>query len=124
MDPKIIRPRRDWVLILDDRRIQKLASGLFLPINETGVEKVTEGAGTVIKVGPGIKNDRLGLRAGDRVIYRAFLKYANTVETEEVWEVGVPKKYFLMSSDDLMAVVEPGVEVGVFSSPTTSGKAF
>ena len=114
--PSQIRPNRDWVLVLDDERREVLASGLILA-EVTGAEKVTEGTGTLVRIGPGDLNGALGISPGDRVVYRSYLKYANPIDTDERWlsSTGSKKRYFLMSCKDLMGVVEPGVEVGVYS---------
>lgn len=114
-DVSKIRPKRDWIIVLSDPRRDKTSSGLLLPTSETGVEKVSEGTGLVISVGPGKKNEGLFLKVGDKVLFRSFIKYANIIPTEEVWDDGQKKVYSFMSSDDIMAVVEPGVDVGVFS---------
>ena len=119
-DPNSIRVRDGWVLALMDERKEVLASGIILPGSETGVEKVTEGVATLIKVGRGEKNHKIGLELGMRVCIRGFLKFANPIPTEETWPSGKPKEYFVMSSDDVMAIVPPGVSVGVFSSPSQS----
>lgn len=114
-DPRSVRPRRDWVVVLDDQRKEKLASGLLLPSSETGLEKVTEGSGTIVRIGVGNKVSQLGLEPGSRVVYRSYLKYANPIENDEKWPDGGQKRYFLMSCEDLVAVTQPGVEVGVYS---------
>jgi len=113
-NPQKIRPRRDWVLVLDDERKDVLASGIIIP-TETGVEKVTEGTGTLIRVGPGDKTSAINIEPGSKVVYRSYLKYANPIDSEEKWPSGSTKRYFLMSCEDLFGVVAPGVEVGVFS---------
>lgn len=111
MDPSKILPKRDWCLVRCDARQTKV--GLIeLPVNETGVEKVTERAGTVIRVGPGEKAKVLDLKAGDRVVFRGFLKYANPVPTDDGSE------HFLMSIDDVLCVTEGDINVGVFSRPS------
>lgn len=115
MDPTKVRPRDGWVVVLADKRKTVMESGLILAPNETGAEKVTEGSGTIVRCGPGDKNVKLGLEAGQRVIYRGFLKYANQIDTEEKWDTGEKKQYFIMSSEDIMGVLAPGVEVGVYS---------
>jgi len=115
MDITKLKPRRDWTLVLADPRRVATQGGIFLPGHETGVEKVTEGAGLIIAVGPGEKNAGLKIEKGDRILYRAFLKHANRMETDEVWENGEAKCYFLMNSDDILGVMAPGVDVGVFS---------
>lgn len=115
MNPEKVLPRENWVLVLDDQRRKETSGGIVLPSAETGIEKVTEGSGTVIRVGRGEKNFRLGLEKGVRVVYRAFLKHAHRLDTDETWEDGQQRHYFLMSSDDVLAVIAPGVSVGVFS---------
>ena len=113
-NPASIRPRRDWVLVLDDLRKSVLESGIVIAV-ETGLEKVREGTGTLVRVGIGDKTKALGIEPGQRVVYRSYLKYANPVETDEKWPDGTAKRYFLMSCEDLFAVIPPGMEVGVFS---------
>lgn len=114
-DIEKVRPRRDWLLVLADPRRDKTASGLLLPGHETGAEKVTEGAGLVISVGPGEKNRVLGVEKGVRIVFRSFIKHANRLPVEDNWPNGESKIYFLMSSDDAIGVMAPGVDVGVFS---------
>ncbi len=114
LDPKKVRPRDGWLVVLSDARKEKVGS-IFVAPRETGVEKVTEGAGLIIRAGPGKKNQRLGLEEGQRIVYRGFLKYANPIETGEKWSDGQAKQYFIMSAEDIMAILPIGVEVGVFS---------
>lgn len=116
MNPSKLRPKRDWVLVLDDQRKTTLSSGLIIPGVETGIEKVMEWSGTIIRLGPGEKADKLNLCNGMRIMYRGFLKHANRVESEEKWEDGSPKHYFLMSIDDIVAEIGEEVEVGYFSA--------
>jgi Chaperonin 10 Kd subunit len=118
-----VRPRRDWVLILNEPRktfLQK--SNLFLPGEETGVEKVTESAGHIIRFGPSDHLVReLGLKEGDRVVYRSFLKHHMPVPSEETWQHdGSKKEFFLMDIADIMAVVPEEADIGVFSRPSQS----
>jgi co-chaperonin GroES (HSP10) len=114
-DPTKIKVKDEWAVVLAEPRKVELSSGLFLPPSETGVEKVTQGAGTIIRVGEGEKNSRLGLEKGQRILYRTFLKYANPIETDEKWESGVPKEYFIINTKEIMAIIPPDVDVGVFS---------
>jgi co-chaperonin GroES (HSP10) len=109
MDPTKIRPKRDWVLVHCDPR-KEMIGLIALPPSETGIEKVTERAGTVLAVGPGEKGKVLGLVKDDRIVFRGFLKHASPVPTDD------GEEYFLMSIDDILAVVPVGVDVGVFSS--------
>lgn len=114
-DPQSIRPKREWVIVLADKRRERTGGGIFLPGHETGIEKVTEGAGEIIALGSGLKAEKLNLSVGQRVVYRDFLKHANPIPNNEKWEDGSEKRYFLMAIDDLISVISPGVDVGVFS---------
>lgn len=118
-DPKSILPRRDWCSVLMDERKEVLASGIVLPV-ETNAEKVTEGTGVIIRVGGGTKNEALGIKEGDRVALRSYLKYANPIPTEEKWPSGAAKEYFLMNTDDIMGVLGPDTVMGIFSRPAMS----
>jgi co-chaperonin GroES (HSP10) len=107
-----------------DRRADTVAGGLiFLPVSEINSEKLTEGMGTIVRVGPGEKGKSIGLKTGDRVAFRSFLKHVNPIDTTDVWgDVGdtyARKRYFLMAIDDIMGVISEGVNVGVFSSPAS-----
>ncbi len=115
-DPKRIRIRDGWVVVLMDQRQEVLDSGIVLPF-EVGAEKVTEGAGTIFRVGLGEKNEMLGLQNGQRICLRSYLKYANAIPNEERWADGRPKEYFILNVDDILAVMDDGVRVGVFSRP-------
>jgi len=121
-DATKIRVRDGWVVILHDERQVVLDSGIFLPGSETGAEKVTEGAGTLIRLGEGKKNTALELHVGDRVFYRSYLRVANAIANDETWPSGAPKEYFIMNVDDLMGVMPPGTKVGVFSRPAMTSQ--
>lgn len=120
-DAHKIRVRDGWVVILHDERQAVLDSGIFLP-TETGAEKVTEGAGTLIRVGEGKKNAALELHVGDRVCYRSYLRVANAIPNEEIWPSGAKKEYFIMNVDDLLGVMPMGTKVGVFSRPAMTSQ--
>lgn len=116
IDPRRVRPRRDWALVLCDPRKVVLDSGLVLPGEETGAEKVTERAGTIIRLGPSEhKVEKMGVCEGSSVIFRGYLKHANPVPHDEKWEDGSAKEYFLMDLDDLFAITDGTVSIGVFS---------
>ena len=108
-----IRPKRDWVYVLAEPRPEKVGS-LFLPGNETGAERVMEGAGVLLSVGPGEKGEKLQLCAGQRVLFRGFLKVVHRIENDEVWEDGTKKWCFLMAIDDVLAVIPQGLAVGIY----------
>jgi co-chaperonin GroES (HSP10) len=116
-DPTTVRPNKDFVSVLMEERKIQLDSGIYLPGHETGAEKVTEGAGTIVRIGRGELNEKLGLVPGMRILLRSYLKYANKIETEETWPSGEKKEYFLMSAKDIMAILPVDVNVGVYSRP-------
>jgi len=121
LDPRCVRPRRDWVLALMEERKDFLSDvGLYIAPNETGAEKVTESVAVIFSFGPGEKRAQLDLCEGQRVCLRSYLKYANVVPTDETWPSGKPKEYFLMAIDDIMAVVPREMDVGVYSRPAMS----
>ena len=120
-DPKKVKPKDGWALLLADERSGVLSSGLIVPI-ETGVEKVTELAGELVRLGDGIYNANLrevGLVEGVRVLFRGYLKFANPLPTDEKWPSGSAKQYFFIDCKDIMGIVAPGVSVGVFSGRPT-----
>ena len=114
IDPKSIRPRRDWAVVLQDRRKSVLSSGLIIP-EETNHEKLHEGSGTIIRLNAGPVATAGELKEGDRVMYRTYLRHARKLPTEQKWEDGEPMEFFLVSVDDFTAVLEPGVEIGLLS---------
>jgi co-chaperonin GroES (HSP10) len=114
-DPTKLRVKDGWISILADERATKV--GLIELPFVTSVEKVTEGMATVIRCGVGKKNETIGIQSGDRIAYRSYLKYANPIETDEKWPSGTPKEYAIVSVDSVIAILDPGAVVGVFSSP-------
>lgn len=115
-DPLSIRPTDGWCIVLADPRRDKLASGIIVPGMDTLGERLSEGAGTIIRVGAGKKNDPLDIHRGDRVAFRGFLKHAIPFETDQFWPNTRQKvTYFLLSTSDILGVIPTGVEVGVYS---------
>jgi len=116
VSPLKIRPLDGWCVVLADPRKDVLASGIILPGSDTVDERMSEGAGTIIKVGQGKKNGPLSLRRGDRIAYRGFLKHAVPLESDDFWPNSKQRVlYFLISTDDILGVLADGVDVGVFS---------
>jgi co-chaperonin GroES (HSP10) len=113
-DPLKIRPVRNFCLVLADPRKEVLESGIILAV-ETGVEKVTEGTGRILRVGTGEKIPQIGLENGQRVVFRSYLKYANPVTCRLQWPDGRTKEHFLIACDDIIAIIPEDMQVGVFS---------
>lgn len=115
-DPFTIRPKRGWVIIRHDKRKTRLASGLILE-EETNAEKLHEGSGVIIRLGRGPRVEASGLKEGDRVMYRTYLRHAVPIEADLFWpgEESQKMKFFFMSIDDITAVIDSDLEVGAIS---------
>lgn len=116
MTPKNVRPRRDWCLVLPRDRIDRLSSGVYLPGRESSPERLSITSGTIICVGGGLKNEKLGLRSGIRVCFRDYLKHLHQVPgVEDKWPSGEPMRYSLIATDDIIAILDDTTEVGFAS---------
>ena len=118
-DPFKVRPRRGFVLLVVDFRKSETASGLIIPV-ETNYEKLHEGSGVIVRVNP-VDAKRLaaiGVKQGDRVMYRSYLKHANRLEVNDgnkFWADGQEKYWSFISIDDLVMWLDYGTEVGLLS---------
>jgi len=117
-DPYTIRPKRNWAIIRQDKRKSVLASGIIVA-EETNAEKLHEGAGTVIRLGRGPKVEASGLKEGDRVLYRTYLRHAVPIDSEQKWIDGEKMEFFFMCVDDIAAIISPDLEVGALSQRKT-----
>lgn len=112
MKAEDFRPLGSWVLVQADPRVKKTKGGIELPDMMTKVERVMEGTGKVLRVGPKVmKSINLGLETGMRIAYRGFLKDATSPLFEKIDDCEV----FLLAADDVLAVVDEGVQLGAFS---------
>jgi chaperonin GroES len=87
-----IKPLADRVLVEPQEAEQKTASGLYIP--DTAKEKPQRGK--VMAAGPGTKDDKMEVKAGDVVLYG---KYAGT----EIHFDG--KDYLIMRQSDILAII-------------------
>ena len=87
-----IKPLADRVLVEPKAAETKTAGGLIIPDNAK--EKPQEG--TVLAVGPGKKDEPMGVKVGDKVLYG---KYAGTEINAE------GKSYMIMRQSDILAVI-------------------
>lgn len=116
IDPRSLRPRNEWAIILAEPRKNTTSGGLILTDELTKAERVEGGAGELISVGSSEKFQTMDLVQGSRVLYRGFLKYANPIESEETWPDGQKKQYFFIKLDDIISVLGPDVDVGAYST--------
>ena len=86
-----IKPLADRVLVEPMAAEEKTASGI---IPDTAQEKPQKG--TVRAVGPGTKDEKMDLKAGDVVLYG---KYAGTELSIE------DKDFMIMKQSDILAIV-------------------
>lgn len=115
---KDVRPIRNLCLIQADDREETIAGGLlYLPVSETTPEKLSQGTGVLVRLGPGEKVKKLGIQVGERVAYRGYLKHANPIESDDE-----TKKFLMLSVDDIIGVIPAGLSVGVFSSPASHSR--
>lgn len=114
MNPEKIRPLDGWCVVKVEQRPENIR-GILLPVAETTAEKLDKGAGSIVRIGSGKKNDPLGLTAGARIVFRSFLKHANPVESDG------GGKYFLIATSDILGEIAQGIDVGVYSKENSNG---
>lgn len=105
------RPLNDWVVVKADKRKTETKGGIVLPEKELMAERVTEGTGTILKVGPTTKKTiGVMLEPGERICFRGFLKDVfHEFEPEEGCIV------FMLRAVDVLMTIDQGVDVGIFS---------
>lgn len=109
---KKVRPLGKWVVVQADPRVKKTSGGIELPDMMVAAERVMEGTGRVLRVGPQVcKELSFSLEPGMRVCYRGFLKDASSAEFERIDDCDV----FMLHVNDILAVVDGDVRMGAFS---------
>lgn len=114
-DPNKFKPLHDWVVVRIQNRRTMTESGLHLPTATTGLEKVMEGDGRIVSIGPGKLREngkRLppeDIAVGDRVTFRRYLKDAQPLDKIDGHE------YALFRADDLQGVLSEDANIGQFS---------
>lgn len=105
------RPMGKWVIVQDDPRLTVSSGGILLPDQMVAAERVMEGTGTVLKVGPEVAKC-LGrpLEPGMRICFRGFLKDAfHEFEPEE------GRTVFLLRAEDVLLELDKDVKMGFAS---------
>lgn len=87
-----IKPLADRVLVKPMEAESKTASGLIIP--DSAKEKPQKG--TVVAAGPGTKDEKMEVKAGDTVLYG---KYAGTDLNVDGTD------YLMMRQSDILAVI-------------------
>ena len=88
-----VKPLADRVLVKNDKAETKTASGIIIP--EAAQEKTQ--TATVVSVGPGTEEEKITVKAGDRIMYD---KYAGTqvkIDGED---------HLILKMADIIAVIE------------------
>ncbi len=113
LDWRKTRPRRSWVLVKTDPRVKQSKGGIQLPDSGVLAERTMEGTGVVLRIGSDVCDTvNFGLEAGMRICYRGFMKDASASFFEK-HEDGC--QVFMIHADDILAVIDEGVEMGAFS---------
>jgi co-chaperonin GroES (HSP10) len=104
------RPYAKWLFVREDKRRDVSKGGIVLPPSETNAEKVDEGTGVILKIGPeASKAAGVGLEPGQRICFRGFLADAFHEFEEDGGRV------FMIRAEDVMAIIDKDVTMGVYS---------
>ena len=87
-----IKPLADRVILKAQEAEEKTASGIIIP--DSAKEKPQKG--TIVAVGPGTKDEKMELKAGDVVLYGKYSGNEITVDG---------KDYLIMKQSDILAIV-------------------
>lgn len=107
-DPATCVMQDNWVLCRPMNPVAERPSGIITPKDfDKGV--VSEGVAEILAIGRAFKPSKKhgqvfydhGMKAGDKVLFRQFLRFAQKVDTLFGGE-----KDFLLSVNDILAVVE------------------
>jgi co-chaperonin GroES (HSP10) len=103
-----VRPLGSWLVVKADPRVKKTPGGIFLTEALTGIERVMEGTGTIMRAGPDVEE----VAVGDRIVFRGFLKDASRgmLTREDDCDV------FFLKEEDALVVFTGDVAFGAFSS--------
>ena len=104
MDATKIRARGPWVLLKVDPPKEKTESGLLYVPQGSMTERLGDATGVVLSVGEGKlgkkgRREHSGLKVGDRIIFRGFLKEANPIAQ-------LDKDHCMIHQDDVKLVIE------------------
>jgi co-chaperonin GroES (HSP10) len=104
---KRVHPATNWVLVKVDPRRRVTSGGIHLTDTLTKAERVMEGSGEVLRVGPKVEE----IEVGDRIVFRGFLKEVSSDIFAKIDDAEV----CLLKEDDVLMVIGGEHEVGVYS---------
>ena len=88
-----VKPLADRILIKNDKAETKTASGIIIP--EAAQEKTqTE---TVVSVAPGTEEEKITVKAGDRIMYDKYASTQVKIDGED---------HLILKMADIIAVIE------------------
>lgn len=112
INPKKFNPIGKWLLVHADPRVKQSKGGIHLPDKQVKVERTMEGSGRILKIGGRVNKDATyALEPGMRVVFRGFLKDASGAVFDKIDD----REVFMLAVEDVLAVIDEGVEVGAFS---------
>ena len=88
-----IKPLADRVLAKPEKAEEKTASGIIIP--EAAQEKTQ--TAIVEAVGPGTDDEKITVKAGDRIMYDKYAGTAIKINKED---------YLILKNSDIIAVIE------------------
>ena len=105
-----IRPMPGWVVCKTLKHDEKTAGGLYVPTSiDENVQ--SEGVAEVLEVTPK-KGAPTPFSAGDKIIYRGFLRFVNQIG--DLFDSHRGCEYFLLNIDDALAVVDGPCKIGLY----------
>lgn len=105
------RPYFKWLFVREDQRRETTKGGIVLPPSETNAERVDEGTGVILKVGPeASKAVGVPLEPGQRICFRGFL-----ADAFHEFEQEGGGRVFMIRAEDVLAIIDKDVTMGVYS---------
>jgi chaperonin GroES len=82
----VLKPKQDCVAVRRDEHVTKTAGGIIIARDKDAAKPIT---GTVLAVGPGLRNDagvrvKIDLKAGSHVVFAGYAGTPITVGGEEI----------------------------------------
>jgi len=90
----MLKPLYNYVLLERIEENAKTAGGIYIP--DTAKEKPS--AGKVVAAGPGLKDEPVSVKAGDKVLFAKWASSANEVKIDG-------KDYILIKETDILGIL-------------------